>query len=84
MNFIINLINNEEKLEDEHLTEEYFNSIFIDEMTSTIFVGLSIGSGIIYYEIRTCNPLKCKFEYNNEIINISLFSVSCTNMTKWN
>ena len=42
MNFIINFINNEEKLEDEHLTEEYFNSIFIDEMTSTIFVGLSI------------------------------------------
>ena len=81
MNFIINFINNEEKLEDEHLTEEYFNSIFIDEMTSTIFVGLSIGSGIIYYEIRTCNPLKCKFEYNNEIINIS---VSCANMTKRN
>ena len=84
MNFIRNFINNEEKLEDEHLTEEYFNSIFIDEMISTIFVGLSIGSGIIYYEIRTCNPLKCKFEYNNEIINISLFSVSCANMTKRN
>ena len=80
MNFIRNFINNEEKLEDEHLTEEYFNSIFIDEMISTIFVGLSIGSGIIYYEIRTCNPSKCKFEYNNEIINISLLSVSCANI----
>ena len=84
MVFLSKFLENEQCLEDEHLTEEYFNCIFIDEMISTIFVGLSIGSGIIYYEIRTCNPLKCKFEYNNEIINISLFSVSCTNMTKRN
>ena len=52
MNFIINFINNEEKLEDEHLTEEYFNSIFIDEMTSTIFVGLSIGVGLFIMKLE--------------------------------
>ncbi len=75
MYFIRNFIDNEEKIEDEHLTEEYFNSIFIDEMISTIFVGLSIGSGIIYYEIRICDPKKC-FDNYNEIINISLISVS--------
>jgi len=75
MYFIRNFIDNEERIEDEHLTEEYFNSIFIDEMISTIFVGLSIGSGIIYYEIRICDPKKC-FDNYNEIINISLISVS--------
>ena len=77
MYFIRNFLKNEEKLEDEHLTEEYFNCIFIDEMISTIFLVLTLGSGIIYYEIRTCSPLICeKYDFYDTIINISLIFVS--------
>jgi len=61
MYFIRNFLKNEEKLEDEHLTEEYFNSIFIDEMISTIFVGLSIGfsrsyGGRFYHVMKLDTP----------------------------
>ena len=77
MIFLANFLDNEQSLEDEHLTEEYYNSVFIDEMISTLFVILSIGSGIIYYETRTCNENKCKkFGYFDDVINISLISVS--------
>ena len=55
MLFLSNYLKNEQNLEDEHLTEEYFNTVFIDEMISTLFVALSLGSGIIYYETRTCS-----------------------------
>ena len=77
MVFLSNFLENEQKLEDEHLTEEYYNIVFIDEMISTLFVAISIGSGIIYYETRTCNDKKCdKFGYFDDVINISLISVS--------
>ena len=77
MIFLANFLDNEQSLEDEHLTEEYYNSVFIDEMISTLFVILSIGSGIIYYETRTCNENKCKkFGYFDDVINISLISVT--------
>jgi potassium intermediate/small conductance calcium-activated channel subfamily N protein 2 len=77
MLFLSNYLKNEQNLEDEHLTEEYFNTVFIDEMISTLFVALSIGSGIIYYETRTCSEIKCnEFGYFDKVINISLISVS--------
>ena len=77
MVFLTNFLENEQNLEDEHLTEVYYNTLFIDEMISTLFVALSIGSGIIYYETRTCNDKKCyKFGYFEDVINISLISVS--------
>ena len=77
MVFLSNFLDNEQSLEDEHLTEEYFNTIYIDEMISTLFVALSIGSGVIYYETRTCDPSKCnEYGYYNDVIKVSLVSVS--------
>ena len=46
MVFLSKFLENEQCLEDEHLAEEYFNAVFIDEMISTLFITLSIGSGI--------------------------------------
>ena len=77
MVFLSNFLDNEQSLEDEHLTEEYFNTIYIDEMISTLFVALSVGSGVIYYETRTCDSTKCnEYGYYNDVINISLVAVS--------
>ena len=77
MVFLSKFLENEQCLEDEHLTEEYFNTVYIDEMISTLFVALSIGSGIIYYETRTCSENKChEFGYFDDVINISLISVT--------
>lgn len=50
--------------EDEHETEEYFISNFIDEIISALFAILSIGSGIIYYECRVCET-ECE-EYEED------------------
>ena len=77
MIFLSKFLEYDQCLEDEHLTEEYFNTVFIDEMISTLFVALSIGSGIIYYEIRTCSENKChEFGCFDDVINISLISVT--------
>ena len=48
--------------EDEHETEEYFISNFVDEIICALFAILSIGSGIIYYECRVCETECEEFE----------------------
>ena len=69
MIFLSKFLENEQCLEDELLIEEYFNTVYIDEMISTLFIALSIGSGIIYYETRTCSENKChEFGYFDDVI----------------
>jgi potassium intermediate/small conductance calcium-activated channel subfamily N protein 2 len=75
--FLHEYLEDEYSKEDEHQTSEYFITITIDELILCLFVILSIGSGLIYYETRISLD---KEIYNKSIqktvINISLSFVS--------
>lgn len=62
MKFLNDYLESEYANEDEHQTSEYFLSVSLDEMVCALFAILSIGSGLIYYEARTCRE-ECD-EYN--------------------
>jgi hypothetical protein len=53
LKFIGQFVQKETELENEHTTSEYFNSIKIDEIISCIFAFMGVGSGMIYYELKT-------------------------------
>ena len=77
MSFLKKFLDKENELEDEHLTEEYFNSIFIDEMISTVLVAISILSGILFNEIKFNTKLHDEdLDYYNKLNNIILIIIS--------
>ena len=77
MSFLKSFLDKENELEDEHLTEEYFNAIFIDEMISTVLVAISILSGIVYNEIKFNFKLQDEdLDYYNKLNDIILIIIS--------
>lgn len=62
LNFVHDYFNLENKLEDEHQSEEWLLKISIDEIVSLLFSLLALGNGIIYYEIRNCGSACEKFD----------------------
>ena len=77
MSFLKSFLDKENELEDEHLTEEYFNAIFIDEMISTVLVAISILTGILFNEIKFNFKLQEEdLDYYNKLNNITLIIIS--------
>jgi potassium intermediate/small conductance calcium-activated channel subfamily N protein 2 len=77
MSFLKSFLDKENELEDEHLTEEYFNAIFIDEMISTVLVAISILTGILFNEIKFNFKLQeDDLDYYNKLNNITLIIIS--------
>ena len=66
MKFLNDYLESEYANEDEHQTSEYFVSVSLDEMVCALFAILSIGSGIIYYEVRTCKEECDEFSAQRE------------------
>ena len=78
LSFVKPYIVEEFKKEDEHLTEELFQIVNVDEMCSISLILLSVLNGLAYYEIKQ-NIKNEQSEIQNQLINITLIicSVSC-------
>lgn len=75
--FLVPYLEEENKLEDNHITAQYFQIITVDELISTLFCFLSISCGIAYHEVRNCKEACQEYEDRKErIVFLSLISCS--------
>ena len=79
LSFVDPILAEEFKKEDEHLTEQLFDIIIIDEMCSISLTLLSLLNGLAYYEIKK-NINDEPSETQNKLINYTLIICSISSI----
>lgn len=79
MSFLDKYLLNEVNKEDKRITAEYYKLITIDELINCVLLLMTLSSGFIYNETKSCSD-DCSDDVNtkNDIIDLSLIFCSIT------
>ena len=71
LKFVEEFLKSEGLVENEHATSEYFVTFQIDEFVAFLFAMISVGSGVIYHELKLNGKL---MKINETLLNMVMFT----------